>query len=265
MRSATPVLREEGEREGVRRLPARLWEASDALSHFTLVADLTTLRPDCRVLSEAGTLVARYDGLPFAALAFLGDDPAAVARLAGRLVDPAEPFYVLVNEVQADVATRAFRVVERTPEGQMLFSGDAAALDPGDAVRLAPVHREAMRDLATQAGLQALEADPFRYGPAYGVWADDQLIAMAATHLTFPGAAEIGNVATRPGYRRRGHARNVVAALTSAHLARGRRVFLMVFETNRAAQRLYQGLGFTHRRRMFLLRCTIRESSGVSV
>lgn len=245
-------------------LPAGLRTTDDVLAHFTLVADLTTLRTACRVVSVEGTIVARYDGLPFAALAFLGDEPARVSRVAGQLVEPDEPFYVLVNEVQARVAAQAFHTEECIPEWQMLFTGDPATLDPGGARPLAPSHLSAMQDLAAQAGLQALEADPLRYGPAYGVWADDVLVAMAATHLTIPGAAEIGNIATHPKYRRQGYARQVVSALTRAHLAQGRRVFLMVFETNRAAQRLYQGLGFVRQREMFLMRCKLRESSGVT-
>ena len=81
---------------------------------------------------------------------------------------------------------------------------------------------------------------------------------MGATRLQIPGAAEIGNVATRSTHRRRGYGRQAVAALVRAHVAEGRRVFLMVFQTNKAAVRLYEGLGFVRLRPMFLMRCRLR-------
>ena len=43
-----------------------------------------------------------------------------------------------------------------------------------------------------------------------------------------------------------------------AHVAEGRRVFLMVFQTNQAAVQLYEGLGFVQLRPMFLMRCRLR-------
>jgi len=232
------------------------------MSHFTLAADLTTLREECRFVCSRETMVARYLGLPFPALAFLGEDPGQLTGLAAQLVGPGEAFYVLLNEQQAALAERAFVVEQAHPEWQMLFADDSTALDPGGAVLLGPGDLEPMRGLAEDAGLMALAADPFRHGPAFGVWEAGQLVAMAATRLQISGAAEIGNVATCSTQRRRGHGRQAVAALVRAHVAEGRRVFLMVFQTNKAAARLYEGLGFVRLRLMFLMRCRLRGDEG---
>lgn len=242
-------------------LEALLADPNWVLAHFTLAADLTTLREECHILCTEEVVAARYQGLPFAALAFLGENPRQLAGLAAQLVGPSEPFYLLLNEQQAHLAERAFAVQEVHPEWQMLFAGDPTDLDPGGAVPLGPGDLGHMRDLAEEAGLMALEAHPFRHGPAFGVWETDQLVAMGATHLRVPGAAEIGNIATRTAHRRRGYARQVVAALVQAHAAGGRRVFLMVFQTNQAAARLYEGRGFARVRSMFLMRCRLRPSS----
>lgn len=231
-----------------------------ALAHFTLAADLTSLRGQCRFAQESDTLVVRYDELPFPALAFYADDAASLAALAARLVGPEESFYMLLNQEQAHLAAQAFAVHEQQPEWQMGFAGDASALDAGAAAELGPADVGAMQALAAEAGLMALEAHPLRNGPAFGVWQDGQLAAMAATHLVFCGLAEIGNVATRPAYRRQGLARQAVSALVRAHVAAGRQVFLMVFDSNRAAMRLYEGLGFVRLRLMALLRCSLKSS-----
>jgi len=229
------------------------------LAHFTLAADLTTLREECRFARSETAVMARYLGLPFAALSFTGESPGLLANLAAQLVGPYESFYLLLNEQETRLAKRAFAVEQVHPEWQMLFVEDPAGLDPGGAVPLGPEYLDQMQGLAADAGLMALEANPFQYGPAFGVWEADQLVAMGATHLRVPGAAEIGNVATRTTHRRRGHARRVVAALVRAHVAQGRRVFLMVFQTNQAAIRLYEGLGFVQLRPMFLMQCRLRN------
>ena len=161
-------------------LASRLSDPDWVLAHFTLAADLTALEGACRFARQGDALVARYDGLPFPALAFLAEAPGQLVRLAARLVDRGEPFYLLVNEAQARLAEQAFQVTNVDPEWQMGFEGDAECLHPGRAVLLAPDALAAMQDLAADAGLMALEADPFRYGPAFGVWEGGTLVAMGA-------------------------------------------------------------------------------------
>jgi ribosomal protein S18 acetylase RimI-like enzyme len=235
------------------------------LSHFTLAADLTALREGCRFTTSEDALAARYDGLPFPALSFWTQDAAQLGDLAARLVAPAEAFYVLVNERQARLAEQAFAVEQVDLEWQMLFTADSTPPSAGDAVPLGPEDLGAMRDLAAETGLMALEVDPFRHGPAFGVWAAEKaaraplLVSMGGTHLRVPGAAEIGNIATRSTHRRMGFARRVVSALVQAHVAQEQRVFLMVFQTNQAAVRLYERMGFLRLRPMFLMRCLLRN------
>jgi len=176
------------------------------MSHFTLAADLTTLREECRFVCSRETMVARYLGLPFPALAFLGEDPGQLTGLAAQLVGPGEAFYVLLNERQAALAERAFVVEQAHPEWQMLFADDSTALDPGGAVLLGPGDLEPMRGLAEDAGLMALAADPFRHGPAFGVWEAGQLVAMAATRLQIPGIWPAGRDGAGAGARGGGSA-----------------------------------------------------------
>jgi hypothetical protein len=45
-------------------------ELERALEHFTFIADLTTLAPNCRFVGGVEALVAHYDGLPFTAITF---------------------------------------------------------------------------------------------------------------------------------------------------------------------------------------------------
>lgn len=208
------------------------------LANYTFAADMTVLSDDCPFVHSGDTVVARYYGLPFAALAFIGQDKGHLAGLSAQLVDISEDFYVLLDETKARLAEKTFVVQRVHPEWQMLFTGEPAACDLGCAAILGAEDIPHMQKLALEVGLMTLEENPFRYGRAFSVWAEGMLAAMGATHLRLPGAAEIGNIATRTAYRRRGTARQVVAALVRAHVAESHRVFLMVFQTNEAAMRL---------------------------
>lgn len=54
--------------EGIGDLDRRLADPEWVLAHFTLAADLTALREECRLTADGGMVVARYLALPFAAL-----------------------------------------------------------------------------------------------------------------------------------------------------------------------------------------------------
>jgi ribosomal protein S18 acetylase RimI-like enzyme len=84
-------------------------------------------------------------------------------------------------------------------------------------------------------------------GMYLGVYADQQLIAMAGERLALPGLQEISGVCTHPDFAGRGHARRLTRALLSLHRQRGIRSFLHVSEGNAAARRLYESMGFAMR------------------
>ena len=237
-----------------------LADADWVLGHFTLAANLTALQAKCFFSRSQETVVARYDGLPFAALSFFGESPAAIAAQASQLVQIDEIFYVLLNEEQTTLAKKAFVVEQVTPEWQMRFTGELKDRNTHSVASLSDSDLEQMRELAAEAELMALEEFPFAHGPAFGIHDGDRLVAMGCTRLQFPHLAEIGNIATRKSHRRRGLARRVVNALLRAHASEGKRVFLMVFQTNQAAVTLYENMGFERLRPMFLLRCRLRES-----
>jgi ribosomal protein S18 acetylase RimI-like enzyme len=80
-----------------------------------------------------------------------------------------------------------------------------------------------------------------------GVWEDEELVAVAGTHLVVPseGACAVGNAYARHDQRGRGFGARVTSAVASAALARGiPTVVLNVDQRNASAIRVYEGLGF---------------------
>jgi len=250
------------------------WQRRDlarALASFTFVADVTTLTEDCRFAGDSRTLVARYDGLPFPAIAFCSRDRASsreetsrhIADLTRRLVAPNETFACLVAENDKPCLEAAYQVLDIYPEWQMLFRGDALNLDPGKAVPLDPSHLAEMRALARVEDLKAFERDPLGRGPWYGIWHPTrsrphrQLIAQGGTRLVLDQAAEIGNIVTASAYRRQGYGSQVIAALLRDLTLEGLSVFLQVLKENTAAIAFYEHLGFEKHRQMIIARCAV--------
>jgi ribosomal protein S18 acetylase RimI-like enzyme len=245
-----------------------LWQEQDlerALAYFTFIADVTALARDCRFAGDSETLVARYYGLPFAAIAFhsqtgstgRSDAPRRIAALTRQLTTHGETFYCLVTEGKLALLEDAHCVLETHPEQQMLYRGDPSSLDPGDAVRLTSSDLPAMKSLAQREVMMAFEEDPLGRGPWYGVWRNGQLVAQGGIHLILSRAAEIGNIVTARTHRRQGFATQVVAALLEELKAEGRLVFLQVLEANRPALAFYEHLGFKRLRTMYLARCRV--------
>ena len=72
-----------------------------------------------------------------------------------------------------------------------------------------------------------------------------QLVAYSAFNARLPEIVQVGGVWTPPPLRGRGHARRVVAGSLQAARAQGvKRAVLFTFETNLAAVKAYQSLGF---------------------
>ncbi len=221
------------------------------LAFFTLIADLTDLRPRCRLQVCGEALVARYLDLPFAAVSFYGQGGDLRAALIG-LIAPDETAYALIGQAQLALLQAVAQLRSVTSEWQMAFTGRAAMLDAGGAVPLADQDWPDMLALAGRGGVYALEEHALRHGPYWGVWRDGRLVSMAGTRLQVGHVAEIGNVVTDPDYRRQGLALQTVSAVTGDLLSRELTVILHVFQSNQAAQMCYRRLGFEPTRAMYL-------------
>ena len=81
-------------------------------------------------------------------------------------------------------------------------------------------------------------------GDYLGIRYDGTLVAMAGERFHLDGWTEISAICTRPDYRGRGLASQLIGALVAGIELRSQRVFLHVLSTNTGAIRLYEELGF---------------------
>ena len=84
-------------------------------------------------------------------------------------------------------------------------------------------------------------------GEYLGIFAGEQLVAMAGERMALDGLQEISGVCTHPVFAGRGSARRLTGALMRRHRQRGVASFLHVNDGSVVARRLYESMGFTVR------------------
>jgi predicted GNAT family acetyltransferase len=122
---------------------------------------------------------------------------------------------------------------------------------PSLAEVILPMTLEDFPEMVALASLT--EPGPFRahtadLGGFVGIRVDGRLAAMAGQRMAPTGFAEVSAVCTHPDFRGRGYAQALVAAVTRNIHCEGRVPFLTSFEANTGAVRIYQQVGFIHRR-----------------
>jgi GNAT superfamily N-acetyltransferase len=116
-----------------------------------------------------------------------------------------------------------------------------------EAIPLGAADVPEMLELVAQTEPGPFLTRTIELGDYLGIRCDGTLVAMAGERFHLDGWTEISAVCTRPEYRGRGLASQLVEALAAAIELRSQRVFLHVLSTNTGAIRLYEELGFSVR------------------
>ena len=224
-------------------------------------------RADCAWYAPAGdphSLVLLYRGFVPPILFAMGD-PADLSPLFAELDAPVVSLHLRPEAVAA--LAPAYRATDVTPMWRMTVSAESfrPAIGAEEATPLDPSHAGAVATLYGDAR-ESGEEPPF-YRPAMladgafrGIWEGADLVAVAGAHLFSPGlgVCTIGNVYTRRDRRRRGCAARATSAVVRYALRNAiPTIVLNVTQTNAAARRVYEQLGFR-------VHCTFVEGAAVS-
>lgn len=232
------------------------------------LSNTTQLRAACDVLvaqqnGQVLGVASTYHDLPIANLTFAADASATTGALLGALAERTPRLrsgevWALLPLDRMQLLAPYVRLQSSEIEYQMVVEPEVLRVPAGHQPRrLGAADVPQMDALAAAAGLSVWHASALELGPAFGCFADNTLVAMAATHFATAEVVEIGHVATHPDYRRMGYASACTAALTKAAFALAPRVFLMVLEHNTPALAAYARLGFRPMERMSLSCFTI--------
>ena len=202
---------------------------------------LTTVHKTFAVGKE-GARRYRKGVLPFAALG-----PEGQVDELDILMDAGESFY-LIGVLPKLPANWTLEL--ELPCAQLLAPDDLRSMPrvTETLVALGAEHRDEMYRLvmAVQPGYY-LRDTPL-LGSYFGIFDDGRLAAMAGERIRMTGFSEISAVCTLPEYRGRGFAQQLMTRVCAAEVAAGVQPFLHVSKANTGALRLYEHLGFRHRR-----------------
>jgi ribosomal protein S18 acetylase RimI-like enzyme len=191
-------------------------------------------------LAQVRGLVRRYpaDVAPF--LGLPSTPSAQDWRDAADLVAPGT--YVASRYSGADLpdgwqAIQAFDLVQMVEER-------VAAVDCPEAIQLGAADVPEILELVAQTEPGPFLRRTIELGNYLGIRRAGALVAMAGERFRLDGWTEISAVCTKPDYRGRGLASQLVGALIAGIQLRSQRAFLHVLSTNSGAIRLYEELGF---------------------
>lgn len=195
--------------------------------------------------AAGNTFVQRYRRgiLPFAA--FDHRHPAAIDQL-NEWIGPGEVFF-LIGHLPPIPAQ--WTILAELPCAQMI--NQTAVTPPAGDVTIASLtaeHKMDMYQLIQKVQPGYYEPDTHQLGNYYGIWQQEQLVAIAGERMKLEELTEISAICTDPAYTGRQYAQHLIAHLCNTNLNEGKIPFLHVLETNERAIGLYEYMGFTKRR-----------------
>lgn len=129
-------------------------------------------------------------------------------------------------------------------------SGPALRTAPPELIPLHAKHIPAMLDLTKLTNPGPFYNRTIEFGNYHGIFAGDQLVAMAGQRLHLGKYIEISAVCTHPGHLGHGYATTLILHLATLIRAQSAIPFLHVRTDNTAAIHLYEKMGFSIRRQM---------------
>jgi len=211
-------------------------------------------------------LARRYrpDILPFAAVA----EPSVEAvRDLDVLVKEGEHLFLIGG---LPPLPRGWTVEAELPCAQMIHPEGTPVIAGGpEIVSLEEKDREEMYTLIDIVQPGYYKRDTPLLGDYFGIRQEGKLVAMAGERMRMAGPggwpgtegvrsgrpeqeqiefSELSAIGTLPGYTGRQYAQYLIAQLCRCHMKTGIRSYLHVLKTNERAIRLYELMGFIHRR-----------------
>lgn len=188
--------------------------------------------------------VARYPP-QFAPFLGVANADADVAAALASLVEPGESVYLLGV---APAPPEGWRLDAFPALAQMTCSAPIDVVDGPEIIALTEAHRADVLALTALVYPHYFRERTMELGRYFGIYRDGRLAAMIGERLGTDTTREISAICTHPDFNGHGYARRLTAMLSNDILDRGQLPFLHVSHENTRAKRLYERIGYRHRR-----------------
>lgn len=204
----------------------------------------TALTSRHRAIARRVGDVARYPP-EFAPFLGVASADADVAQAIETLVAPDESVYLIGV---APALPDGWRLEAFRPLAQMICTEPLEVIDGPEIIELTQAHRADALALTALVYPHYFRPRTMDMGRYFGIYQDGRLAAMIGERLGMDDFQEMSAICTHPDFNGRGYARRLTAMLTNDTFERGRTPFLHVSHENPRAVRLYEQLGYRHRR-----------------
>jgi len=192
-----------------------------------------------------------YDGVkcyhphfcPFGGYIHAGKTAEAIDEYAKLVSD----FYIVGNRPQFSAGVYLSKELVCN---QMLLENliDVSLTDP--ITTLTPAHADELYNLVNLVQPGYFKRSTYQLGAYYGIFKNNELVAVTGERMKMDGFTEISAVVTHPSHTGKGYAKQLVAHTAQAIFTQNRIPYLHVAETNTGAISLYEKLGFKTRRKI---------------
>lgn len=126
-------------------------------------------------------------------------------------------------------------------------------------IKLEESHRKDLLGLVKIVYPEYFKAKTATLGNYYGIYKNNQLVAVTGERMQMNDYTEVSAVITHPDYLGKGYAKQLVAHTANVILNQNKIAFLHVYEKNFGAIKLYEKLGFETRRKISFWNITTSE------
>ena len=133
---------------------------------------------------------------------------------------------------------------------QMIAGNKAGAAITEDIVKLGEEYKDALFRLVNLVQPGYFKRNTSLLGNYYGIFKDNQLVAVTGERMKMDSYTEVSAVVTHPAHTGKGYAKQLVAHTMNYSFDQNKTPYLHVAETNGGAIRLYEKLGFQTRRKI---------------
>jgi ribosomal protein S18 acetylase RimI-like enzyme len=133
---------------------------------------------------------------------------------------------------------------------QMIVRDKIAITYSDEIIKLDESHREALLGLVKIVYPEYFKSRTADLGNYYGIFKDNQLVAITGERMQMDAFTEVSAVITHPEHTGKGYAKQLVAHAANVIFEQNKTPFLHVAEANVGAVKLYEKLGFITRTKM---------------
>jgi GNAT superfamily N-acetyltransferase len=133
---------------------------------------------------------------------------------------------------------------------QMIIYDKINHIIKDEIVKLDENHLDALLELVKIVYPEYFKKKTAELGNYYGIFKNNQLVAMTGERMKMDGFTEVSAVITHPDHVGKGYAKQLVTHTVNTILDQNNTPFLHVAESNVGAIRLYEKLGFQTRRKI---------------